>query len=201
MRQYHVTRNGEKVDAKLVASIGDTTETGALRVVESIWGDPENDRLLIAEEDESYASEFKVYTLAGRFTGTTFYRDVFKAQAEGVALRTCGKDGWWITTEQGKQRSVFHLFDRHTLKPVGAFQGNTVANTDGIWMMQQASTRFPTVRCMPCMTTRAWWRSTGRASPSNWRCRWSVAHEPAARDAHAGPGSAAGAAVAVVRGG
>ncbi|MCO6941766.1 hypothetical protein LVR20_28950, partial [Pseudomonas aeruginosa] len=43
----------------------------------------------------------------------------------------------------GKQRSVFHLFDRYTLKPVGAFQGNTVANTDGIWMMQQPSARFP----------------------------------------------------------
>ncbi|WP_313206662.1 phytase [Stenotrophomonas sp.] len=143
VRQYHVTRDGAKVEATLAASIGDTSEAGALRVVESIWGDPANDRLLIAEEDETYASEFKVYTLAGRFTGTTFGRDVFKAQAEGVMLRTCGKDGWWITTEQGKQRSVFHLFDRHTLKPVGAFQGNTVANTDGIWMMQQPSPRFP----------------------------------------------------------
>jgi len=143
VRQYHVTRDGAKVQATLAASIGDTSEAGALRVVESIWGDPANDRLLIAEEDESYASEFKVYTLAGRFTGTTFGRDVFKAQAEGVMLRTCGKDGWWITTEQGKQRSVFHLFDRHTVKPVGAFQGNTVANTDGIWMMQQPSPRFP----------------------------------------------------------
>lgn len=143
VRHYHVSRDGAKVRASLVASIGDTSEAGALRVVESIWGDPANDRLLIAEEDESYASEFKVYTLAGRFTGTTFGRDVFKAQAEGVMLRTCGKDGWWITTEQGKDRSVFHLFDRHTLKPVGAFQGNTVANTDGIWMMQQGTPRFP----------------------------------------------------------
>jgi len=143
VRQYHVSRDGNKVNATLATSIGDTTEKGALRVVESIWGDPANDRLLIAEEDESYASEFKVYTLAGRFTGTTFGRDVFKAQAEGVMLRTCGKDGWWITTEQGKDRSVFHLFDRHTLQPVGAFQGNTVANTDGIWMQQQATARFP----------------------------------------------------------
>lgn len=143
VRHYHVSRDGANVQARLAASIGDTSEAGALRVVESIWGDPANDRLLIAEEDESYASEFKVYTLAGRFTGTTFGRDVFKAQAEGVMLRTCGKDGWWITTEQGKDRSVFHLFDRHTLKPVGAFQGDTVANTDGIWMMQQGTPRFP----------------------------------------------------------
>ena len=143
VRRYDVQRSGTTLDATLAASIGDTSEAGALRVVESIWGDPANDRLIIAEEDETYANEFKVYTLAGRFTGTTFGRDVFKAQAEGVMLRTCGRGGWWVTTEQGKGRSVFHLFDRHTLKPVGAFQGNAVANTDGIWMMQDATRRFP----------------------------------------------------------
>lgn len=143
VRRYTLTLHGDALDARLVGSIGDTSEAGALRVVESIWGDPANDRLLIAEEDETYASEIKVYTLEGRFSGTTFGRGAFKAQAEGVMLRTCGKDGWWITTEQGKQRSVFHLFDRHTLKHVGAFQGNTVANTDGIWLDQSASARFP----------------------------------------------------------
>lgn len=143
VRRYALDVQGGTLDATLTDSIGDTSAAGALRVVESIWGDPGNDRLLIAEEDETYASEVKVYTLAGRFTGTTFGRDAFKAQAEGVMLRTCGKQGWWITTEQGKQRSVFHLFDRHTFKHVGAFQGNAVANTDGIWLDQTASTRFP----------------------------------------------------------
>ena len=143
VRRYDVQIGSDGVKASLVASIGDTSEKGALRVVESIWGDPANDRLLIAEEDETYASEFKVYDIDGRFTGTTFGRDAFKAQAEGVMLRTCGDAGWWITTEQGKQRSVFHLFDRKTLQHVGAFQGNTVANTDGIWMMQTPSAKFP----------------------------------------------------------
>jgi len=143
VRRYDVSRDAGTITATLAASIGDTSDAGALRVVESIWGDPDNDRLLIAEEDETYANEFKVYTLEGRFSGTTFGRDVFKAQAEGVMLRTCGSQGWWITTEQGKGQSVFHLFDRHTLKPVGAFKGNKVANTDGIWMMQQPSARFP----------------------------------------------------------
>jgi 3-phytase len=143
VRRYAMKIENGKAQGTLVSSIGDTSEAGALRVVESIWGDPANDRLLIAEEDETYASEFKVYTLEGKFTGTTFGRDAFKAQAEGVMLRTCGNDGWWITTEQGKQRSVFHLFDRHTLKHVGAFQGNTVANTDGIWMSHTPSPRFP----------------------------------------------------------
>ena len=58
-------------------------------------------------------------------------------------LRTCGDGGWWITTEQGKERSTFHLFDRKTLAPAGSFHGNTVANTDGIWNSQQVSARFP----------------------------------------------------------
>lgn len=143
VRRYHVNVTDGRVQAKLVRSIGDTTPKGALRVVESIWGDPADNRLLVAEEDESYASEFKVYTLAGDFTGDTFGNGVFKAQAEGVMLRTCGDGGWWITTEQGKDRSVFHLFERRTLAHVGAFHGDTVANTDGIWNSQQASTRFP----------------------------------------------------------
>ncbi|MEG1680884.1 MAG: phytase [Stenotrophomonas sp.] len=143
VRRYHVTVDGGTVQAKLVRSIGDSSPKGALRVVESIWGDPANDRLLIAEEDETYASEFKVYNLAGDFSGETFGRGLFKAQAEGVMLRTCGDGGWWITTEQGKQRSTFHLFDRKTLAPVGSFHGNTVANTDGIWNSQQVSARFP----------------------------------------------------------
>ena len=143
VRRYHVAVDGGTVQAKLVRSIGDSSPKGALRVVESIWGDPANDRLLIAEEDETYASEFKVYNLAGDFSGETFGRGLFKAQAEGVMLRTCGEGGWWITTEQGKQRSTFHLFDRKTLAPVGSFHGNTVANTDGIWNSQQVSARFP----------------------------------------------------------
>lgn len=143
VRRYHVKVEGDAVQARLIRSIGDSSPKGALRVVESIWGDPANDRLLIAEEDETYASEFKVYNLAGDFTGETFGRGLFKAQAEGVMLRTCGDGGWWITTEQGKQRSTFHLFDRKTLAPVGSFHGNTVANTDGIWNSQQVSARFP----------------------------------------------------------
>ena len=112
-------------------------------MVVSLWGDAAIDRLLIAEEDETYANEFKVYHLDGRFSGQVFGGDKLAAQAEGIMLRTCGDGGWWITTEQGKARSTFHLFDRQTLAHVGAFEGSTVANTDGIWNSQQASARFP----------------------------------------------------------
>lgn len=143
VRQFSVTPNGNRFDGALSRSIGDTTPRGALRVVESIWGDAANDRLLIAEEDETYANELKAYTLDGRFVRTVG-RDVFGAQAEGIMLKTCaGGGGWWITTEQGKGRTVFHLFDRKSLAHVGAVTGATVANTDGIWLHDVPSARFP----------------------------------------------------------
>lgn len=143
VRRYALQVANGQLSATLTASIGDTSQAGALRVVESLWGDAANDRLLIAEEDETWANEFKVYTLDGRFTGQVFGGDKLAAQAEGIMLRTCGEGGWWITTEQGKARSTFHLFERRTLSHVGAFEGKVVANTDGIWNSQQPSARFP----------------------------------------------------------
>src|SRR3546814_11348339 len=74
----------------------------------------------------------------------TFGGDFLQAQAEGIALKACADgSGWWLTTEQGKGRTVFHLFDRSTLAHVGAVAGESVANTDGIWLHDAPSPRFP----------------------------------------------------------
>lgn len=144
IKRYVVKPASHGVDARYIGSFGDTSPKGALRVVESLWGDAENNRLLIAEEDETYANELKVYDLAGRWLGSTIGTDVFIAQSEGIMLRTCGDGrGWWITTEQGKGRTVFHLFDRHSFAHVGAVTGRAVANTDGIWLHQSGTARFP----------------------------------------------------------
>ena len=130
--------------ARHLGAFGDTTPGGALRVVESLWGDPANNRLLVAEEDETYSNEFKVYDLDGRFTGDIVGAGVLEAQSEGIMLKVCGNGGgWWITTAQGRDRSTFHLFDRHTLEHAGAVTGDTVANTDGIWLHGEPSPRFP----------------------------------------------------------
>jgi len=130
--------------ARHLGAFGGTTAAGALRVVESLWGDPAHDRLLVAEEDETYANEFKVYDLGGRFTGVLVGTGVLKAQAEGITLKSCADGrGWWIATEQGKGRTSFHLFDRASLDYVGAVAGDTVANTDGIWLHDAPSGRFP----------------------------------------------------------
>jgi 3-phytase len=145
VKRYELTRDGDGWRARLSGTFGDTTPDGALRIVESIWGDEFHDRLLIAEEDESYANELKVYTLNGSFANRTVGRDRFAAQAEGIALWSCADgSGYWITTQQGKRVTVFHLFDRATFAHVGAFRGVKVANTDGIWWQgPSTSARFP----------------------------------------------------------
>src|SRR3546814_7772947 len=99
---------------------------------------------LLAEEDESYANEFKVYDLQGRFTGRTFGGDFLQAQAEGIALKACADgSGWSLTTEPGKRRTVFQQFERSTLAHVGPVDGESVVNTEGIWLHDATSTRFP----------------------------------------------------------
>ncbi|WP_132999593.1 phytase [Luteimonas arsenica] len=144
VHRFAFTPEGEGFAARHLGAFGDTSPEGALRVVESIWGDPANDRLMIAEEDETYANELKVYDLEGRYSGRTIGADFLKAQSEGIMLKHCADgSGWWITTEQGKGRTVFHLFDRVSLEHAGAVTGPTVANTDGIWLDEAASTAFP----------------------------------------------------------
>lgn len=144
VHRFSVRIEGDVATGTPVGNFGDTGPEGALRVVESLWGDEANNRLLVAEEDESYANELKVYDLDGAYAGQVIGGEVFQAQAEGIMLRTCADGGgWWITTEQGKAGTVFHLFDRVSLAHVGAVAGTTVANTDGIWLHQAPTAAFP----------------------------------------------------------
>jgi len=136
-----VDRNSDgepsSVSGRFEKSFGETTSPGALRVVESIFGDPAHDRLLIAEEDEDPVTGLviKVYDLEGRFTGQQIGKGIFKAQAEGIALYACADgSGYWLSTDQADDRTVYHVFDRQTLQHAGAFTGAVTANTDGVWL-------------------------------------------------------------------
>ena len=125
-------------------AFGDTHEQSALRMVESIAGDPANDRLLVADEDTRHASTLREYTFDGEYTGHSLPQDSFAAEAEGVALWTCpGGGGYWIAVDQLAPLTIFHLFDRVTLAPRGSFQGAVTAHTDGVALHAIASTRFP----------------------------------------------------------
>lgn len=144
VQRYLVRVEGEKVTAVNSGAFGDTTAAGAIRVPESLWGDVANDRLLVSEEDVATGTAYRDYTMAGEFRGSTIGLGRFKAQAEGVTLWSCPDgSGYWLTTDQFKDLSLFHVFDRKTLQHLGAFAGKTVANTDGVWLQQAATARFP----------------------------------------------------------
>lgn len=144
IKRFSVLVDGDAVSARLEGNFGDTTEAGALRVVESIATDPANERLLIAEEDVPTGTGYRIYSPAGEFTGKNLGVGEFKAQAEGLALWACGDgSGYWVGTDQFTDRSLFRVYDRRTLEFLGAFAGKTTAATDGIGLSQAPTTRFP----------------------------------------------------------
>ena len=123
-----------------------TSGSGVLNIVESIYGDPAHNRLMIADEDMDApgGQNIKVYDFAGNFTGETIGDGIFQYQPEGIALYSCHDgSGYWIFTDQGKAANYFHLFDRQTLSFVGTFEGEVTLNTDGVWLSQKALPRFP----------------------------------------------------------
>ena len=144
VKRYDVTVDVDGVQSRLASTVGDITQAGAIHVPESVWGDPMHDRLLIAEEDLPTGTAVREYGMDGQFRGRTLGAGLFKAQAEGITLWQCTDgSGYWITTDQFKDRSLFHVWDRATLSHLGAFAGNTVGNTDGVWLHQGATKRFP----------------------------------------------------------
>ena len=142
VRVYDVAIKSGRLTSQLVNTFGDTTTAGAIRIPESIHLDPVNNRVMIAEEDET-DTQIKEYTLEGQFTGRTFGRGVFTQQAEGIALWTCGDSaGYWVTTDQGPVDNFFHLFDRQSLAHIGSFRGKMTNTTDGVALTQRAVGAF-----------------------------------------------------------
>lgn len=143
-KRYQLRRVPQGWAATLTGTFGDTSEAGAIRIAESVFGDIANDRLLLAEEDVATGTRLREYGLDGRYRGRDIGADLFRAQAEGMALAQCaGGTGFWIATDQFKDRSVFHVFDRLSLEHLGAFTGERTANTDGVWLDQTVDKRFP----------------------------------------------------------
>ncbi|MGY0634900.1 phytase [Luteimonas sp. A478] len=135
--------DGGGIDASYLGSFGDTSQAGALRIVESLWGDPAHDRLLVADEDRRHVSTLREYTLDGRYTGRSMPGS-FAGEAEGVVLWDCSPDeGYWIAVDQLVPYSLFHVHDRVNLDHRGSFRGRITANTDGIALHLAPTARFP----------------------------------------------------------
>lgn len=143
VRHFEVAVGEAELRATLMNTFGEVSGAGTLRVVESIYADVANDRLLIAEENEG-ESAVKVYRLDGSFAGAVIPSTFFPNEAEGLALYACGADaGYWIATDQSHTANTFHAFDRITLDHLGSFTGEVVSNTDGIALTQTPLPNFP----------------------------------------------------------
>jgi len=143
-KRFRVGQRDGRWQGQAGGSFGDTTAAGAIRIAESLYGDVANQRLLIAEEDTAVGTRLREYGLDGRYRARDVGAGLFRAQAEGLALLQCADgSGYWIATDQFKDRSLFHVFDRRTLEHVGAFSGRITANTDGVWLDPRGDARFP----------------------------------------------------------
>ena len=155
VHRYHLVFGEDgRFSARDEGTFGDTSEAAALRIVESIAGDPAQKRLLIADEytsakaggreDAHRPSNLREYTFDGHATGRELPADTFEAEAEGVALWSCSADvGYWVAADQRYPLTRFLLFDRDTLVPRGAFVGETTAHTDGIALHAATMGTFP----------------------------------------------------------
>ena len=137
------------VHSRYAGSFGDTSAATALHVVESIAGDPTGDRLLIADErvprpGGGHTSTLREYDFSGRYTGRSLPQDAFSAEAEGVALWSCSAEaGYWVAVDQLAPLTMFHLFERHSLRPAGSFHGAVTSQTDGVALHAASTRAFP----------------------------------------------------------
>lgn len=174
-RRYRVQIDGNGVVAEHLGPFGATTVAGAIRIPESLWGDPVHNRLLLAEEDAADGTRLKIYDFNLQYSGQDLASGLLQTQAEGVTLWQCADgSGYWIITDQHPTRSIFHLFDRQSLAHLGAFSGPRTGNTDGIWLRQSGSPRFPAGVFFAVHDDRALgafdWRDIARALDLRERC-------------------------------
>lgn len=140
--------DGRLASARDDGAFGETSEARALRIVESIAGDPAQRHLLIADEftgqeGDRRGSTLREYDFDGRATGRQLPDGSFQGEAEGVALWACTADtGYWVAVDQTRPLTRFLLFDRATLAPRGSFTGETTAYTDGIVLHAASTTAF-----------------------------------------------------------
>jgi len=124
--------------------VGDASGAGRLRVVESIFGDVERGNLVIADEYEADGSRLKLFDLDGRYAGRDIGVGQYRYQAEGFALYACADgSGYWIGSDQSPTAQRYLVFDRASFDYVGAVRPAVANTTDGVWLDQRASARFP----------------------------------------------------------
>lgn len=140
---YRFWMSDGSLQSEFVRYIGETEGEGVLHTVESIYADPENNNLLIAEETEAY-THIKIYDLEKGTYIKGIGKDLFKYQAEGIALYDCGNGkGFWFLTDQFTGDNTFHIFSRKDFEYITSFRSEHTKNTDGVWLTQNEFENHP----------------------------------------------------------
>lgn len=142
VKHFRFRLTGDTLTADKVRHFGDASGRGRLFKVESILADPQLNRLYIADEQGEHKG-VKIYDLAGTFTGKSLPTVNFAGEPEGLALYLGEKQQYLVTTDQRPRVTVFHLFERESLKHVAAFRGERTNNTDGICVTAQGLPQMP----------------------------------------------------------
>ncbi|MET0232871.1 MAG: phytase [Rhodanobacteraceae bacterium] len=130
--------------ARHAMAFGDASGGGRLRVVESIFGDVALGHLLIADEFEGDGSRLKPFDFDGKYAGRDIGVGTYEHQAEGFALYACAEGaGYWIGSDQSPTDQRYVVFDRTSFDYLGAVRPVVANTTDGVWLDQRASSRFP----------------------------------------------------------
>lgn len=144
LHRYHVDTLEGALSAAHRGSFGETDARSAIRMTESIWGDPLHERLLVADEHLPSGVRLRVYGLQGGDQRRDLGVGLFAGEPEGIALWACADgSGYWIATDQQVERTAFLVFDRESLVLAGRFQGERTANTDGIALQAVGDAAFP----------------------------------------------------------
>lgn len=142
---YKVRCEKDKFIKKHIRSFGKSSGTNALKKVESILVDGINKRLFICDEGPTKRC-IKIFSMEGEYRKKQLGNGLFKNEPEGIAMYKTGKQedgtGYIVATDQSHEENLFHVFDRKTLKHLGAFKGKVTKNTDGITVTKESFGTF-----------------------------------------------------------
>ena len=130
LHRFDVTlRSGRAPEVTAHSTHGAPHGDGALRVVESIQVDPDQERVFVADESRRSYLE---YGFDGTFQGRQLGAPEIGGDPEGIVLVRCGAEaGYWVLTDQQPDVTLFRVYDRESREARGVFRGAVTTNTDG----------------------------------------------------------------------
>jgi 3-phytase len=138
IRRFAIVESAGEISANYLGSLGDTSGEGAILKPESLVWDPVMKVLLICDEDKS-RKNVKVYGSDGKFRGKLFAGGIVQGDPEGLVIADSSRGGFIILTDQRKDITIWHLFDRRSYQYLTSVTGKpAITNTDGICLFPQA---------------------------------------------------------------